>query len=482
MKIYDYEPINKCVLYGSIENGLDKFIENVIIRLPHTQNVSKEIHPKEAERQERLKRKEEERLREQVANPFVNPLGLQAPTFDSSRAWRKKMRPSVRSFLNDTIVIVCGNCGLGSKDTSFYISKFNNFNTVLSDNNCHVLFVRGNSDNPSLFNNEEINLSNVKTVPDYSIVKFKSFNCLCLGGSISLDREWKKAQQERIGRKLYWEDENFVYNEKAIDSILEDYDIACIVSSTCPSFAFPGTNSFNKSSWALKDKSLLEDILNERRLMDKVYEKIISKNKKPYTWFYTKYKANHNNIVNDILFQSLGKQETYSFNDCVSANFGVNFDSSTKISYNKEVMDELIKKIESIGSEMPNAFDVEEDDVENGELIGDEEVEGGEPMEGVDAVGVANDDDDSLNDIFGGRIDQQTARDYINTLLNGEEVEDAAVARREENRGVLNQIFAADAATAAAGIQEPRIEYEPIRGGQVHFEMPNYLGGTTPNR
>ena len=473
MKIYDYEPINNCVLYGSIENGLDKFIENVIRRLPHTQNVSKEVHPKEAERQERLRKKEEERLREQLDNPFANPFGLHAHAFDHSRPSLKKMMSSMRGFLNDTIIIVCGNCGLGSKDTSFYISKLNNFNTVLSDNNCHVLFVRGNSDNPSLFSNEEINLSNVKTVPDYSIVKFESFNCLCLGGSISLDREWKKAQQERIGRKLYWEDENFVYNEKAIDSILEDYDIACIVSSTCPSFAFPGTNSFNKSSWALKDKSLLKDILNERRLMDKVYEKIISKNKKPYTWFYTRYKTNHNNIVNDILFQSLGRQETCSFNDCVSANFGVNFDSSTKISYNKEVMDELIKKIESIGSEMPNAFDVEEEEVENNELIDEDEVEGGEPMEEVDAVGVANDDDDFLDDMFGGRIGQQMDRDFIDTVLNGE----------EERRGALNQILAVDAATiAAADFQAPHIEYEPIRGGQVHFEMPNYLGETTPNR
>jgi len=450
MKIYDYEPINNCVLYGSIENSLDKFIENVIKRLPHTQNVSKGIHPKEAERQERLKRKEEERLREQLNNPFANPFGVH-DAFDRSRSWIKKMKPtSMNGLLNDTVIIVCGNCGLGSKDTSFYISKFNNFNTVLSDNNCYVLFVRGNSDNPSLFNNEEINLSNVKTVPDYSIVKFKSFNCLCLGGSISLDREWKKAQQERIGRKLYWEDESFVYNEKAIDSILEDYDIACIVSSTCPSFAFPGTNSFNKSSWALKDKSLLEDILNERRLMDKVYEKIISKNKKPYTWFYTRYKTNHHNIVNDILFQSLGKQETYSFNDCVSANFGVNFDSSTKISYNKEVMDELIKKIESIGSEMTNAFDVEEEgDVE---LIDEEQVEGNEPMEEVGAVGMTNDDDDFLDDLLDGRFGQQ--------------------------------IFAADAATiAAADIQAPRIEYEPVRGAEMHLEMPHYIGELNhPNR
>lgn len=449
MKIYNYEKINNCVLCGSIDNSLDKFMENVIKRLPNTEHVSKEVHPKEAERQERLKRKEEERIRQleerelregrrlEMDNPFDHPFAphpiFERPTArwtsDTSFLKKMKMSGSINGSFNDTIIIVCGNCGLGSKDISFYNSKFKNFNTVLHDNNCHVLFVRGNSDNPRIFNNEEINLSNLKTVPDYSIIKFKSFNCLCLGGSISLDREWKKAQQERINRQLYWKDENFIYNEKEIDDVFEQYEIACVVSSTCPSFAFPGTNSFNKSSWALKDKSLLEDILNERRLMDKVYEKIISKNKKPYTWYYTRYKTNHNNIVNDILFQSLSSQEMSSFNDCVSYNFGINFSSPTKVSYNKNVMDELIKITERYWGDGEGDVEANEDrDMIEGEPeeMGDEFIEDEE-----NAIGGGEElPDDFFEDA--ALAPQFNGRDFVADILMTED---------EEANGTVNTVI-----------------------------------------
>lgn len=433
MKVYDYKQINNCVICGSIENGMDTFIENVIEKLPNTKSISQKVHPKELERQERLKRKKEEEERElleRIRNGgradghdgmlrWRNPFDDGPRPFSSSYEEMKKKMRSWNGNFDQTVIVVCGTCGIGGKDINYYFSKFEELNKALADNNSYVLFVRGCKDDPQIFNEEIINLSNIKTIPDYSVLMFESFNCLCIGGSISLDREWKKAQEERIGRKMYWEDENFVYKEKEIKEILDTYDIACVISNTCPSFAFPGTNSFNKSSWALKDKSILKDILNERKLMDKVYEKIMDKNKKPFVWAYSRYGINNQSITNDILFQSLSKQMFLSFNSVVESSFGVSF--KKKLSYNNEIMDELVKKLGNVYTKMEAA---EED--------GDNWIE--EDIGGMEREEEVAEDEELPDDFFedAAPAPQLNGRDFVADILMTDD---------EEANGTVNTVI-----------------------------------------
>lgn len=357
MKIYNFKDINNCVVCGCINNSLNIFMDNVKEKLSNKKSIINRMHPKEIERQERLKNKICSDVRNRYVHDILDEFDMPRPTF-------KKMPHHTESneinSYNDTIIIVSGGCGIGGNEISTYLARFEEFNKALADNNCYVLFVRGEKDDPQIFENEEINLSNIKTIQDYSIIQFKSFNCLCIGGSISLDREWKKQQEKRIGKKMYWENEGFKYKEKELDEILSQYDIACIVSNIGPSFAFPGTNSFNRTSWTINDKALLKDILEERKLMDKVYERIMKDNKKPFVWFYSKYKINNNSTLNDIVFLSLGKQECLSFNNIVSSNFGINFE--TTLSFNEEIINELTKKMDSFRYDMPWTYEREEED------------------------------------------------------------------------------------------------------------------------
>ena len=341
MKIYNFKNINNCVVCGDINNNLSSFIEIVNNKLPNRKSMSDKVHPKELERQERLKAKS-------GRDSFFS---------------RDKITPFSKRFrdgesYDSTVIIVAGGCGISSNTS--YISKLEEFNKILSDNNCYVLLVRGEMDDPQIFNGEKINMSNVKTIPDYSVVSFKSFNCLCIGGNVSIDRQWKKEQGERIGKKMYWEDEGFRYDEDEMENILEKYDIACIVTNVCPSFAYPGTNAFNNSSWIKNDESVLNDIFNERKMMDKIYQKIMDKNKKPFTWFYSKYKRGNTNTLNDILFISLGLKNFVSFNNMVSHNFGINFEK--KLSSNNIILDELISKYKSLSSSLEIDTDVRVDE------------------------------------------------------------------------------------------------------------------------
>ena len=193
MKIYNFKNINNCVVCGDINHNMSSFIEFVLNKLSNRKSMSDKVHPKELERQERLKAKS-------GRDSFFS---------------RDKITPFSTRFrdgdsYDSTVIIVAGGCGISSNTS--YISKLEEFNKILSDNNCYVLLVRGEMDDPQIFNGEKINMSNVKTIPDYSVVSFKSFNCLCIGGSVSIDRQWKKEQGERIGKKMYWEDEDYTKN------------------------------------------------------------------------------------------------------------------------------------------------------------------------------------------------------------------------------------------------------------------------------
>lgn len=89
-------------------------------------------------------------------------------------------------------------------------------------------------------------------------------------------------------------------------------------------------NSFKYSTWASKDKNIIKDMTEERMAMDKIYNKIVENNKKPYIWTYSRYKSSNQNMINDILFQSLNPFQFFHFNDTASSFFKVDFSKMLK--------------------------------------------------------------------------------------------------------------------------------------------------------
>jgi signal recognition particle subunit SEC65 len=281
--------------------------------------------------------------------------------------------------LTDTVIIVDGCNGFGERDLKYYHDKLEMFNKVLADNNTHVLFVRGNDD-PKYFEGALIDLSNIKTIQDYSVIKLSKFNCLCIGGCVSLDRTWRMEQEKRVGRKMYWENERMQYNEEDIDKILKEYNIACVVTASCPSFAYPGMNSFKYSTWASKDKTVIKDITEERMIMDKIYNKIVENNKKPYIWTYSRFENSNQNMINDILFQSLNPFQFFHFNDTASSFFKVDFSKILK--ENEYVADLLDKRVNARAFTYNDPFvdDIDEP-MEDEEMIEEGNTEDGDVAE-----------------------------------------------------------------------------------------------------
>lgn len=202
--------------------------------------------------------------------------------------------------LNDSIIFVCGDCGFDINNAR-QKEILNNLNSFCNSNNIHIICIRGNHDDPFYFSNKSINLSNIKTIPDYSIVKTNTDIILCIGGGISSDRTWRLEQEniinqykEKNHKKLYWENEAINFDEKEINTIIESgLEINTIISHTSPISAFPLMKVMKPyvDYWSEDDKTLKDDIINDRTKLEKIFSLLKKRNLSIEKWIFGHYKT-----------------------------------------------------------------------------------------------------------------------------------------------------------------------------------------------
>lgn len=302
METLDFKKYANCLVFGSINISIENFVTLVVSILDADNKEF--LHPKELELQKQMKASTSLRKAKKIG----------------------KNKPNNK----DIVFIVGGNCGMGIKSLNYYHSIFDKVNKILSKHNSHILFVRGNNDNPAFFYEDKLGFSNIKCIKDYTVVELKNYNILCIGGAISMDRKWKISQEKRTNKPLYFKDENVKYNEALLDEIISKYDIGCLITCASPTFTYPSSSIIDKSKWLANDTELLKDINTERNTMDKIYSKLIEHNKKPFIWFYGKYNYGHHNKINDILFASLSSNTYASINNLLSDYFNLDFESNKK--------------------------------------------------------------------------------------------------------------------------------------------------------
>ena len=316
MNIYNLAHIEKCYVCGNIDTSLDKFIKMLTSNIPI---FEKKEHPKEAERK---RRKASVRM-ESITDGFLRPI------FEE----RSRNKKKTLSYDN-SLIVVSGNSGIGLKKRAFYEELFSHLEKILAANNCYLFFVRGNNDDPSYFENRLIDFEHIKTIPDYSVIVLKTYNCLCIGGSVSIDKEWKLSQEKTFGKKCFFENESPLLDEAKLDEILDSFKISCVITSTSPSFAPPSTNSFRNSKWFAHNAEMVQEFSKERKVMDAIYAKFVDRDSKPFLWLYGRFKLSQEAKRNDILFSSLSQYQIIFLNETMSTHFGI--DTSKKVGDNDQ--------------------------------------------------------------------------------------------------------------------------------------------------
>jgi hypothetical protein len=140
-------------------------------------------------------------------------------------------------------------------------------------------------------------------------------------------------------------------------------------------------------------------------IMDKIYNKIVENNKKPYIWTYSRFENSNQNMINDILFQSLNPFQFFHFNDTASSFFKVDFSKILK--ENEYVADLLDKRVNARAFTYNDPF---VDDID-------------EPMEDEEMIEEGNTEDGDVAE-----------RDFIDEMLAEEDRDDHAGMAVEQVR------------------------------------------------
>jgi UDP-2,3-diacylglucosamine pyrophosphatase LpxH len=201
--------------------------------------------------------------------------------------------------ISDCHIICVGDGGEGFITKTAQLEQFENLNQLFKQRNIEYKSIRGNHSDPYFFQNPGlVTLSNFQLVEDYSLFSYKNKTIQLIGGAISIDREGRAINVS------YWENENVIFAREKLRKV----DI--LVTHTAPSQCFP--QQFNEIvyGWAREDAYLIEDLNEERSLMDEIF-KICQPSFHVYGHFHSSWSEE----INGCRHRLLDINEIYEYRD-----------------------------------------------------------------------------------------------------------------------------------------------------------------------
>jgi len=163
--------------------------------------------------------------------------------------------------IENCYIICVGDGGEGFIHKDKQLRQFENLNNRFKKYNIEYLSIRGNHSNPFHFEGlNRVSLSNFELIEDYTIMQYGDKTIQFIGGAVSIDRT------SRIEGRSYWKDEAVKFDREKCKEV----DI--LVTHTAPSWCFP--QQFNEMvyGWAREDAYLLEELTDERAIMDEIFK------------------------------------------------------------------------------------------------------------------------------------------------------------------------------------------------------------------
>lgn len=307
MQIYNFSNLQNVWVFGNIHGDINALLSII------NKNLKKKINNTFLSAREETKKS--------IAEAETDELDHYSALL---RRKQQMLRKTSNSSYENSLIIVTGSNHFGFVDNQVLMEDIlSTANEVLSDVNTILLFIRGNEDNPLFYDGQKINLSNIKAIPDYSLVKTANHTILCVGGGISIDRLWKmKKESSNTKKQIYWNSENTAVDDKLYQTLKnENAAVDVVITHDAPTFVFPEINYDILNKWAKKDKNIKHDIEEERLVMDNIYTNLRKSGYTPLIWFYGHYDIDNVNTTAGISFRSLSYQPSLFNVDDQIANF-----------------------------------------------------------------------------------------------------------------------------------------------------------------
>lgn len=217
-----------------------------------------------------------------------------------------KLKKKLKSLPNNSLLLICGDVGLGFKTRTETKKELKKLNIYCSNRNLHLGLMRGNHDNPKFFLDEKISVySNIIILRDYDILSVKNKNILIVGGGVSIDRS------VRIKGVSYWEDEEIKLPSLKQISNIKENQINMVLSHISPQSAPPFV--FSKvivDFYKNMDPTLEYSLKREREDMEELKRLLLSENKQIDYWVFGHYHRHLEANVDGINFIGLNIFET----------------------------------------------------------------------------------------------------------------------------------------------------------------------------
>jgi len=184
--------------------------------------------------------------------------------------------------ITDNVIIQVGDFGAGFISEARQVEVFQLLNKFLKLRNITMYAIRGNHDDPAYFQGNH-QYSNLKLMPDYSVLELEDHKIVMIGGAVSIDRKPRLANDTinaKYGssQKSYWFDELVVKDD---DKLAQISGCDVLVTHTAPEWCIPvnkiGFGSLVES-FANDDPDLLNDLKVERKLMSDIFNTIQKQN------------------------------------------------------------------------------------------------------------------------------------------------------------------------------------------------------------
>jgi DNA repair exonuclease SbcCD nuclease subunit len=215
---------------------------------------------------------------------------------DTHGNWNELLFKIQLKKISNANIISVGDLGVGFNPSRDMVT-YGLLDKKFKQNNINFYAIRGNHDDPIAFKkNNRICLDNFELVEDYSVFEYNSKLIQFIGGAVSIDRTGRTVGVS------YWEDEGVVFDRDACQKV----DI--LVTHTAPSWCFP--QQFNEMvyGWSREDAYLLEDLTDERAVMDEIF-KICN----PKYHFYGHFHSSWTERVNGCVSKLLDINELWEF-------------------------------------------------------------------------------------------------------------------------------------------------------------------------
>lgn len=225
------------------------------------------------------------------------------------KAYRKMKELDLR----DCTIVQVGDFGVGFERPKKDLRLLQRLNDMLAHRNVLLYAIRGNHDDPKYFDGS-INMSNLKLLPDYSVIEAYSKKILCIGGAASVDRKPNPEEKNAYGKPWkgrrvgynYWENETFVLDQTKLDVL----DIDIVATHSAPNFCFPLLKG-NVEKWFRYDVGLKELCQEERDNHTRVYEILKGKGNNLTHWFYGHFHMEKSEMIDDTKFVLLDINQFY---------------------------------------------------------------------------------------------------------------------------------------------------------------------------